>query len=110
VIENNQSNTPEAYAGIRVKTGCRVIGNTAANNLLNNIYIREKGNSVEGNLVTNSREVMASGIFFYEKENYFADNRASGNIKAFTGKVPVGKGDGGGNMCFEFLPEKEDSE
>jgi parallel beta-helix repeat protein len=110
VHENNRSNTPDTYAGIRVKTGCRVAGNTVADNRLNNIYVREKGNSVVGNLVTNTTGIPAAGIFFHEKENYFADNRVTGRLIPFAGQVPVGKGDGGGNVFFEFLPEKEETE
>jgi parallel beta-helix repeat protein len=89
---NNRSKGGD-HAGIRVFTDCMVRGNKADYNKQNNILVAGSGNSVEGNVVSNS----TNGIYFKVVGNSYANNRASGNTTNFAGCVPTGKDDGGGN-------------
>ena len=98
---NNRSNTPGYYAGIRVVTDCIVRGNSVRGNLQNNIFSVRSGNVLEDNLATAPSDTMGNGFFFRIKDNYFSNNRASGNGHDFAGEIPEGAGDGGGNVSLK---------
>ena len=52
--------------------------------------------AVEENLVTGS----TTGIKFAFVGNFYANNRAADNTTNYGGSLPVGAGDGGGNVSF----------
>jgi len=95
---NNQSNTPGVYAGIRAVGDCIVRGNSARANLQNDFMTVLSGNVLEDNLATAPVDTLGNGFCFRIAENYFANNKSSGNTTGFVGKVPTGAGDGGGNL------------
>jgi parallel beta-helix repeat protein len=92
---NNQSDS-SAGGGIRVDGDSLVKGNTLRGNLQNNIVVASSDNAVEENLVIDS----TNGINFTAAGNFFANNRASGNVANYAGSVPTGASDGGGNVGF----------
>ena len=95
VIGNNQSDSMAA-GGIWVGSSTLVQGNSLQGNLQNNIIVTGGKNALENNLVTDS----ANGINFSGAPNFYTNNRASGNTTSFTGNVPTGDADGGGNVSF----------
>jgi hypothetical protein len=101
---NNQSNTPGVYAGIRAVGDCIVRGNSARANLQNDFMTVLSGNVLEDNLATAPVDTLGNGFCFRIAENYFANNKSSGNTTGFTGKVPTGAGDGGGNLVVPCPP------
>ncbi len=95
VYENNLSDTTD-YAGIyAVSSYCLVKGNAVSKNKQNNIHVWGSGNAIEENLVTNST---GNGIYFGMSGNFYANNRASGNVTDYN-DIP-GNTDGGGNVPF----------
>ena len=99
VFSNNQSNTP-GKGGIWVGYSCLVKGNTVCGNSQNNIGVDGLGNAIEENLVTTSVPLPSgNGIYFYLTGNFYANNRASGNVEDYN-DVPGNNYDGGGNISF----------
>ena len=95
VRSNNQSDTSN-YAGIKVTRDCLVKGNNLNDNKQNNIYVESSDNAIEENLVTDST---GNGIYFLVTGNFYANNRASGNVYDYN-DVPGTNVDGGGNVSF----------
>jgi hypothetical protein len=109
--DNNRSDEPRAYAGIKTVGDCIVRDNATRGNLQNNIYTIRSGNVIEGNLVTAPADTLGNGICFRSRHNSWADNRASNNRVDFAGELPEGVGDGGGNVSVEhFVPPPPESE
>jgi parallel beta-helix repeat protein len=69
-------------------------GNTLSYNSNTNIWIGGKSNAVEENLVTSSQQ----GIYFDKTGNFYANNRASGNVSDYVNTAS--QTDGGGNISF----------
>jgi len=101
VSMNNKGDAPEK-GGISVGDDCQIRGNTVISNKRNNIHISGSDNLIEENLVTDS--LGGNGINFAHPsngpQNFFANNRASGNGTDYAGNPPTGKADGGGNVSF----------
>ena len=96
-ISGNNVTDSEDYAGMMVAADCLVKGNTLRDNLQYSIFVRQSGNAIEENLITHSR----FGVFFNAKGNFYANNRATGITEAgYSGELPTGQGDGGGNAQF----------
>jgi parallel beta-helix repeat protein len=91
---NNNAGANINYGGIRVHQGCIVKNNTLRNNSQNNIYVDGTDNAIERNLVTLS----GNGIFFNTGQNFYANNRASGNGTNY--RPNSDDTDGGGNVEF----------
>ena len=51
---------------------------------------------IESNYVSDS----VNGINFVHSDNFYSDNKSSGNTTGFAGSVPTGSLDGGGNLDF----------
>lgn len=96
IANYNNQNDSSFHAGIRVNGACLLKGNAVSYNKQKNIYVYSSGNVIEGNLVTDS----TIGIFFQSIGNFYTNNRASGNATSYSGSVPTGSGDGGGNVEF----------
>ncbi|MHC4575493.1 MAG: right-handed parallel beta-helix repeat-containing protein [Planctomycetota bacterium] len=94
-IYNNNWSLSTNYGGIRVSGDCLVKGNVLDYNRQNNIYVFGSGNAIEENLVTDSTN---NGIYFDSSGNFYANNRASGNVYDYND--PGGNTDGGGNVSF----------
>ena len=90
---NNQSGGSQS-GGIRANADTLVKGNMVNGNIYNNIYCWQDDNVVEENLVTGSD----NGINFRIGNNFFANNRASGNTTNYANTA--GQTDGGGNVSF----------
>jgi len=88
--------------GISVADDCQIKGNTVVGNKQNNIHVSGSDNMIEENLVTDS--LGGNGINFAHPangpQNFFANNRASGNGNNYAGNPPTGKNNGGGNVSF----------
>jgi hypothetical protein len=104
VVTNANRSGVIGYAGIKVIGDCIVRGNTARSSRMDNLLVLRSGNVVEGNLVTAAVDTLGDGITFGMKENYYAGNRVSGTRADFTGELPTGLFDGGGNTS---LPHRE---
>ncbi len=70
----------------------------------NNIYNTDIGieangtkNIIESNSVDGSR---SQGIYFSSSDNFYKDNKVLGGFSPFSGNVPSGIRDGGGNISF----------
>lgn len=87
--QNNQSDTPSGYAGIKAVGDCIIRGNVARGNLQNNIYVLRSGNVVEDNLATAPSDTLGNGYCFRVGSSYFANNKASDNETDFAGELPV---------------------
>ncbi len=92
---NNLSDTA-GKGGIRLQWRCAAKGNTASYNKQNNIYVTGDDNAIEENLMTKCTS--GNGIYFNSAGNFYANNRASGNVTDYN-DVP-GNIDGGGNVSF----------
>lgn len=92
------------YAGIKVIGDCIVRDNAARSNRIDNFLVLRSGAVVEGNLATAAADTLGRGYNFGMKENHYSDNCTSGNQVDFDGELPVGTGDGGGNVS---LPHRE---
>jgi parallel beta-helix repeat protein len=90
---NNTADEPLS-GGIRVSRDCLVKGNHASSNKKNNICVGSDDNVIEENLVTDST---GNGIYFSVSGNYYANNRASGNVTDYN-DVPGNLG--AGNISF----------
>ncbi len=97
-IENALQPHVSVSAGIRVSTNCLVKGNFAKNNLRYNVHATFSGNVFEDNYVANCSDCY--GIYFNRSENFYKNNRATGNGTNYGGLLPSGSGDGGGNIEF----------
>ncbi len=100
VSMNNKGNAPEK-GGISVGDDCQIKGNTVVSNKRNNIHVSGSDNLIEENLVTDS--LGGNGINFAHPsngpQNFFANNRASGNGTDYAGNPPTGKANSG-NVSF----------
>ncbi len=98
---NNKADTP-GKGGISVGNDCQIKGNTVTSNKQNNIHVLGSDNMIEENLITDS--LKGKGINFAHPangpQNFYANNRASGNGKDYAGNLPTGSADGGGNASF----------
>jgi parallel beta-helix repeat protein len=85
-----------AFDGISVVdvAGCLIRGNTIRECQGNGVSMEGFDNAIEANLVTSS-EV---GFYFTYGENVYANNRALYNGTNYSGQVPTGVYDGGGNI------------
>jgi parallel beta-helix repeat protein len=92
VIANTASDNE--HSGIHIRGGSLVKDNTLRQNNQNNIYVEQQGNSIEGNLLTNS----TYGINFNSGGNFYSNNRFSGNINDYVNHSQ--NIDGGGNHSF----------
>ncbi len=88
------------YAGIKVVGNCIVRANSTRSNRANNILALFSGSVLEDNLVTAASDTLGNGIGFYLKDNHYSDNCASGNRVDFSGELPTGSGNGGGNISL----------
>lgn len=84
-------------AGIRVISKCLVKGNTVTFNESKNIYVRDSGNAIEENLMTDSLYciVFRRGV----GGNFIANNRAARNNASFS-RGTYSNMDGGRNVAF----------
>ena len=96
VIYLNNYTATANQGGLRIGNDSRVIGNMLDSNAVNNIYVASSDNTIENNLVTDSSG--GNGINFALTGNFWANNRASGNIANFLNTA--GQTDGGGNFSF----------
>ena len=96
-VNNNNIVDSPGSSGIEVSDDCLVKNNTVTENKQCNIYVASTDNAIEENLVTDSS---GFGIRFFGSNNFYANNRASGNNIDYGGNVPTGSGDGGGNVSF----------
>jgi parallel beta-helix repeat protein len=86
--------TSNKEGGIAVRVGCMVKNNTLEGNSNYNIVATASGNSIEENLVVGA----VNGINYQSTDNFFANNRASGNGTDYANTT--GNTDGGGNVSF----------
>jgi len=93
---NNQSASQD-HAGIHVQGTCLVKGNKVQGGHTYSIYVSGDGNVIEENLVA---LCTGNGIYFNSSNNFYANNRATGNTTDYAGFLPTGSGDGGGNVSF----------
>ena len=93
----NNTDNSNSHAGVYVLGECTVKDNTLSGNLHKNIWAANYDNAIVENLLTDS----LYGVWFQFLGNFYANNRASGNTSAnYGGNLPVGSGDGGGNVGF----------
>jgi len=97
---NNKTDSADK-GGISVGDDCQIKGNTVVSNKRNNILVSGSDNMIEENLVTDS--LGGNGINFAHPsngpQNFYANNRASGNGTDYAGSPPTGKSSVG-NVSF----------
>lgn len=100
VSMNNKSDKSDK-GGVSVGDDCQIKGNTVVSNKKNNIHVSGSDNLIEENLVTDS--LGGNGINFAHPangpQNFYANNRASGNGTDYAGSPPSGKSSIG-NVSF----------
>lgn len=92
------NNTPgdNSLGGIRVNNGCLVKNNTVGNNGYCNVNVRNSGNALEENLLTDSE----NGVWFDCDGNYYDNNRAARNTNDYESPRRVRNRRGRGNASF----------
>ena len=97
VKDNNQSDSTDSLGtgGLWVFAESIVKGNTVSDNNIHGIYVYSSGNAIEENLLTGST---GNGLYFQEAGNFYANNRASGNVVNYANTT--GNTNGGGNYSF----------
>lgn len=93
---NNQSGSQD-HAGIHVQGTCLVKSNKVQGGHTYSICVSGEGNVIEANLVA---LCTGTGIHFSSSNNFYANNRSTGNTTNYAGSLPTGSGDGGGNVEF----------
>ncbi len=84
------------WQGIQVFGDGSLIKNNTIRDTLTGIYVAGRHNAIEENLVTSAE----TGIDFAGTGNFYANNRCFQCQTYFGQNVPVGPGDGGGNVGF----------
>ena len=77
-------------------------GNTLLENVINGIGVEGTFNTIEDNVVTYCKV----GINFLNSQNFYANNRVMYNATNYSGEIPTGLGNGGGNIEFGILPSE----
>jgi len=88
------------YGILALGNGNVIKGNTLLENVINGIGVEGTFNAVEENMVTYCKV----GINFLNSQNFYANNRVLYNATNYSGTIPTGLGNGGGNIEFGILP------
>jgi hypothetical protein len=97
VTDNNVLDSA-SDAGIYTYGENVVRGNHCTGNKQYNMYVSFYRNIIENNtLIGDGTQV---GIYFQYAGNFYADNRASNHTTAYSGNLPAGAGNGGGNVSY----------
>jgi hypothetical protein len=96
LVHDNNLNEDPGEAGILVSFSTFVKGNSVSASRIQNMVVNFNQNSIEGNYLNNS----PIGINFIGGTNYYSNNRSTNTPSDFTGSVPMGSLDGGGNIGF----------
>ena len=101
VFQNNLSDASDK-AGIYVERSCLVKENYVTKNYQNNVYVSSDDNCIEANIVSRGDVpfITTIGVNFGGTNNFYANNRAMKCSPNYSGNVPTGVGDGGGNVSY----------
>jgi hypothetical protein len=97
-VQNNNALGTATDAGIYAADENVVRGNHCTSNKQYNMYVSFYRNIIENNtLIGDGSQV---GIHFVYAGNFYANNRASNHTTAYSGNLPAGAGNGGGNVSY----------